>query len=39
MRILGVKGFAPTGSVSYLLDHFGLNRDGIVSAALELKGR
>ena len=24
MRILGVKGFAPTGSASYLLDHFGL---------------
>ena len=39
MRILGVKGFAPTGSASYLLDHFGLSRDGIVSAALELKGR
>jgi transketolase len=39
MRILGVKGFAPTGSASYLLDHFGLSRDGIVSAALELKGQ
>ena len=38
MRILGVKGFAPTGSASYLLDHFGLSRDGIVAAALELKG-
>lgn len=37
MRILGVKGFAPTGSASYLLDHFGLNRDGIVAAALEIK--
>ena len=39
MRILGVRGFAPTGSASYLLDHFGLSRDGIVSAALELKGQ
>ncbi len=38
MRILGVKGFAPTGSATFLLDHFGLNRDGIVAAALELKG-
>ncbi len=39
MRILGVKGFAPTGSAKFLLDHFGLSRDGIVAAALELKGR
>jgi transketolase len=39
MRILGVKGFAPTGSAIYLLDHFGLNRDGIVAAALELKAQ
>ena len=39
MRILGVKGFAPTGSASYLLEHFGLSRDGIVSAALELKAQ
>ena len=39
MRILGVKGFAPTGSASYLLDHFGLSREGIVAAALELKGQ
>jgi transketolase len=39
MRILGVKGFAPTGSASYLLDHFALSRDGIVAAALELKGQ
>ncbi|HTZ67006.1 MAG TPA: transketolase C-terminal domain-containing protein [Roseiarcus sp.] len=37
MRILGVRGFAPTGSATYLLDHFGLSRDGIVAAALELK--
>jgi len=39
MRILGVTGFAPTGSATFLLDHFGLSRDGIVAAALELKGR
>src|SRR3954447_16013359 len=33
MRILGVTGFAPTGDTEFLLDHFGLNADGIVSAA------
>jgi transketolase len=33
MRILGVDGFAPTGSTSFLLDHFGLNADGIATAA------
>jgi transketolase len=37
MRILGVTSFAPTGTAAFLLDHFGLNRDGIVGAALELK--
>ena len=36
MRILGVSGFAPTGSTSYLLEHFGLTADGIASAAHEL---
>jgi transketolase len=36
MRILGISGFAPTGSASYLLDHFGLTADGIASAAHEL---
>jgi transketolase len=36
MRILGITGFAPTGSTSYLLDHFGLTADGIASAAHEL---
>ena len=36
MRILGIRGeFAP-GSASYLLDHFGLNPDGIVRAAHEV---
>lgn len=35
MRILGVDGaFAPTGSASFLLDHFGLNADSIARAAL-----
>ena len=38
MRILGVTSFAPTGTAEFLFDHFGLNRDGIVAAALELKG-
>jgi len=37
MRMLGVPGFAPTGSSEFLFDHFRLNRDGIVAAALELK--
>lgn len=36
MRILGIPGFAPTGSAAFLLDHFGLNADGIVRAAIEL---
>ena len=36
MRILGITGFAPTGSASFLLDHFGLTADGIASAAHEL---
>jgi transketolase len=37
MQILGVPGeFAPTGSAEWLLDHFGLNADGIARAAREL---
>jgi transketolase len=32
MRILGVTGFAPTGSAAFLLDFFGLNADGIAAA-------
>jgi transketolase len=36
MRILGISGFAPTGSTGYLLEHFGLTADGIVAAAHEL---
>ena len=37
MRMLGIRReFAPTGSASYLLDHFGLNADGIVDAARDV---
>lgn len=37
MRILGVPGvFAPTGSHSWLCEHFGLTPAGIQTAALEL---
>ena len=37
MRILGVPGvFAPTGSVSWLLEHFNLTPTGIRDAAFEL---
>ena len=37
MRILGVPGvFAPTGSAEWLLDHFGLNAQGIYEAARQL---
>jgi len=40
MRILGVPGvFAPTGSASWLLEHFGLTAQGIFDAALELVKR
>ena len=38
MRILGVPGFAPTGNAGFLLDHFGLNAEGIARAARELVG-
>jgi len=36
MRLLGVTHFAPTGKAGFLLDHFGLNAEGIVRAAQEL---
>ena len=36
MRILGLPGFAPTGSAIWLLDHFGLTGAGIRAAAIEL---
>jgi transketolase len=39
MRILGVPGvFAPTGSATWLLEHFGLTAQSICDAALELVG-
>ena len=39
MRILGIPGvFAPSGSVDWLLHHFGLTPAGIRDAALELVG-
>ncbi|MFE2937943.1 transketolase family protein [Streptomyces sp. NPDC059255] len=39
VRMLGVPGFAPTGSAAFLLDHFGLTADGIAGAAREALGR
>ena len=36
MRMLGVPHFAPTGKTGFLLDHFGLNAEGIARAAQEL---
>jgi len=39
MRLLGVNSFAPTGSVEFLLDHFGLSAEGIAAASGDLVGR
>jgi transketolase len=36
MRLLGINSFAPTGSVEFLLEHFGLSPEGIAQAATEL---
>lgn len=36
MRILGFPGFAPTGSVQFLFEHFGLTPGGIAAAVHEL---
>lgn len=36
MRILGVPGFAPTGSAGFLLEHFGLTGSAIAERAAEL---
>lgn len=36
MRLLGIPGFAPTGSTTFLLEHFGLTASGIAAAAREL---
>jgi transketolase len=39
MRILGVRDtFAPTGSTTYLLEHFGLTTDGIADAVRSVLG-
>ena len=39
MRIMGFPGFLPTGSAEWLLEHFGLNAQGIAVAAEELIAR
>ncbi len=40
MRLLGIdRQFAPTGSTSFLLEHFGLTADHVRAAAVELAGR
>jgi len=36
MRILGIPGFAPTGTTQFLLEHFGLTASGIAAAAQAL---
>lgn len=36
MRILGFPGFLPTGSVDWLLEHFGLTSAGIAEAARQV---
>ena len=36
MRILGFPGFAPTGSIDFLLEWAGLTAEGIARAAREL---
>lgn len=37
VRFVGVQDqFAPTGSVEWLLDHFGISEEGIVTAALDI---
>jgi transketolase len=38
MRILGTDHFAPTGSVEWLFEHYGLTPAGIVNAAREVLG-
>jgi transketolase len=40
VRFVGVPDtFAPTGSVEWLLDHFGINAEGIAAAARDALGR
>ena len=38
MRIMGVTSLAPTGSTSFLFEHFGLTAPNIARTALELIG-
>ncbi len=38
MRILGFPGFAPTGSIEFLLEHAGLTATGIAAAARAVLG-
>jgi transketolase len=39
MRILGFPGFAPTGSVEFLFEHFGLTAAGIADAVRQVMAR
>ena len=39
MEMLGFPGFAPTGTVDFLFDHFGLSATGISTAALKAISR
>ncbi|WP_024287357.1 transketolase family protein [Cellulomonas sp. KRMCY2] len=40
MRFVGVPDtFAPTGSVEWLLDHFGISAEGVAASAREVLGR
>jgi transketolase len=40
MRLLGIPGvFAPTGSTTFLLEHFGLTADGIAAASRDVLAR
>ena len=36
MRMLGIPGFAPTGSTEFLLEHFGLTATAIAAAARDM---
>ena len=36
MKIMGISGFAPTGSTSFLFEHFGLTASNIARQALDL---
>jgi transketolase len=38
VRMLGVRGFAPTGSAAFLMEHFGLTEKGISAAVREVIG-